>query len=456
MPILSRVYDFLRSRRLAAVLLVATAIWSALATVVPQRGSAAAQPSPARGLAAALGLDHAFSAPIFLALAVLLMCSTAACALERTRGAMRLWRRASTGDPRILPSGSNSDFTVALGDASEAARSVREAFREAGLVVRSASDEAVFATSARFGVWGSPVFHWLLVLLIAVIGAGQLTRAEGLMGVPVGSARLDTRESYGVVSEGPLHKRFTMLTVAVPSLELTHVVDGIDRGPTPYVELYDGPQPVASGYVFPNHPLRYKSLVVHSNDVGLAVTLTAPDGATTDVLLDFDEDACVARSASVLEIAGPDGTTKLELSVPLETLRGRCVTALPREPRVEWAASGPSGRSSGVVAPGERFEPLPGFEVGVGSVRYYARLSVADDWSVYPMYLIFALAAIALAIALFAPYREAAALIEVQPGAAVVHVRARHVRRDPSFARRLQGCVERFSGHRSHDSHKEV
>lgn len=444
MAIASRVYDTLRSRRLAVVLLAALAVWAGLATLVPQGGAAGTAPSAAipRWLVGALGLDHAFSSPVFVGLAALLFCSTVACSLERSKSAVRLWRRAGR-DARSVSATRRWDFTVQAHDAEDAAALVNEAFRTAGLSVRVATDEMVFATSPRFGVWGSPAFHWLLALLVAIIAAGQLTRAEGMMGVPIGSSRIDARDSYGVVSEGPLHKRFSALTIAVPSLALTHMVGGIDRGPAPYVELYDGTERIAAGYVFPNHPLRYKSLVIHPSDIGLAVTLVAPDGTTIDALLDFDESGCVARSVSALEAAGPGGVTRIDLSIPLDRVEGRCATALPRAPRIEWVATGPAGRLSGEAAPKERFEPVPGFTVTVGSVGYYARLSVVDDWSVYPMYAVFVLAAIALAVALFVPYREAAAFIESGPAGTVVRVRARHSRRDPAFAQRIQQRVER-------------
>ncbi|MCL4079329.1 cytochrome c biogenesis protein ResB [Coriobacteriia bacterium Es71-Z0120] len=443
MRIVSRVYDLVRSRRLAAVLLAALAAWSGLATLVPQKGSTGGRTLQGAGdwLVRALGLDHAFSSPVFIGLAAALFVSTVACSLERTAAAVRLWRRADRPEAHARRLGARCDFVVEAADPAEAVQTASAALREAGLRVRTASSEVVLATSSRLGVWGSPAFHWLLAVLIVVIAAGQLTRAEGLMGVPVGGARLDTRASYGIVSEGPLHRGFTMLTVAVPSLELTHVVDGIDRGPTPYVELYDGPERLESGFVYPNHPLRYKSLIVHSNDIGLAVKLISPDGTETDALLDFDEARCVATST--LEAAGPGGVTALHLSIPLETVGGRCVRALPREPRIEWTATGPAGRRSGSVRPGERFEPVPGFAIAVARVGYYARLSVADDWSVYPMYAVFVLAVLALAVALFAPYREAAALVQKGPEGATVRIGARHARRDPSFQQRVRASVER-------------
>lgn len=444
-PIPSRIYDFLRSRRLAIALLVALAAWAGLSTLVPQGGTPDSLPGGfAAALVAAVGLDRAFSAPVFLLLCALLFASTVACSVERTRAALKLARRAA-----LLANGTDAiaatrtDFVLSTDLERRAVlERISQAFERAGLRARAVSDSAVYATSSRLGLAGSPAFHWLLALLIALIAAGQLTRAEGLMGVPVGSARIDARESYGVVSEGPLHSRFTSLVIAVPSIALSHVVDGIERGPAPYVELRDGPYLLRAGYVYPNRPLRYKSLVIHANEHGLAIPVVAQDGSSVDVLLDFDEESCAAQSVSALEASGPGGPTRITFEVPLDTYRGQCVTAVPRDPRVAWRATGPSGETSGAVRPGESFEPAPGVALSLGALGYYARLSVVDDWSVYPIYAVFALATLALAISVFLPYREAVAVIEGSDHGCQVGVRVRHARRDPGFGARVRKRVE--------------
>lgn len=439
--LIARIYDALRSRRLAVGLLVALAVWSALGTVVPQRGgSDAPLTGPVGAIASFVGLDHAFSAPAFLLVGLLLFLSTTACSIERTRAAVKIARRAGLAGPVSRP-----DLVVRLGGSrSSCEQQVADALRRAGLRVRTASGGAIRATSSHAGLAGSPVFHWLLAALIVLVAAGQLTRSEGLMGVPVGSARVDEARSYGVVEAGPLHSRFTSLVIAVPSIAFSHVVDGIDRGPAPYVELRDGPYLLKAGHVYPNRPLRYRSLTIHANEHGLAVPVAAQDGSSVDVLLDFDEASCVARSVSALEASGPGGATRIMFEVPLETYRGRCVRALPREPRIIWRAQGPSGEaSSGSVRPGGSFEPLPGVLLRVGALDYYARLSVVDDWSVYPMYVVFALATLALALAVFMPYREASAAIKEMPDGVVAQVQVRHARRDPGFMSRVREELER-------------
>ncbi len=232
----------------------------------------------------------------------------------------------------------------------------------------------------------------------------------------------------------------------MPSIALSHVVDGIERGPAPYVELRDGPYLLRAGYVYPNRPLRYKSLVIHANEHGLAIPVVAQDGSSLDVLLDFDEESCTARSVSDLEANGPGGPTRIAFEVPLDTYRGQCVTAVPRDPRIVWRSAGPSGEASGTVRPGDAFEPMPGVALRLGTLGYYARLSVVDDWSVYPIYAVFALATLALAIAVFMPYREVLAVLEESAAGCRTGFRVRHTRRDPGFGIRVREQVEQVLG----------
>ncbi|MCX8007698.1 MAG: cytochrome c biogenesis protein ResB [Coriobacteriia bacterium] len=454
---MSRIYDALRSRRLATFLLGACAAWATAATIVPQRGAEGSVPvSGALGaFVRVLGLDHAFSSAPFIALTVALFASTVACSVERTRAARRVIRRASSEDVLVRLPGRAPDAAVKIGCAGDPVHCIEQALRRSGLRVRAASESTVYASSSKAGALGSPAFHWLLAGLIVLVGLGQLTRAEGLMGVPVGSARVDRAESYGVLSRGPLHREFTRLTIAVSALDLSHVVGGVDRGASPFVELYDGPVRLAGAYVYPNHPLRYKSLVVHANDYGLHLPIAGEGGVATDVLLDFDTEACVARSVSWIEASTATDTARISLSIPLDSRGGACVPAVPREPRIEWRAEGEAGVRSGVAKPGATFEPLPGVVLEAGEVGYYARLSVVDDWSVFPLYAVFVLATAALAVAVFAPFREALVTVEREDDGAMAFVFVRHSRRDPSFGQRVLREIEKSAGASATEERKD-
>ncbi len=361
-----RLLALLRSRRLAATLILAFGAWAALGTIVPQatRDPAASAHWIARAgavgaVAAALGLDHAFSSPILLGIALALFASTSACAFERTRPLVRAVR-----------------VGVGLGP-------------------------------AHVALIGSAVFHWSLALLFVIVGLGQLTRSEGLMGVVVGSSRLDTRESYGLVSEGPWHSAtFTGLTIAVTDIELDHMRGGVNVGAAPLVEVYDGPELIERQLVYPNHPLRYRSLMIHSNAYGLAAVLVTPDGSRTELLFDYSDDDGLARALGSLEIEGEAGPISVDMVIPLDPAEGGYRRALPAEPRIEYSITRPDGStSSGVAREGEYLAEAGDAPVRVERITYYARLSVVDDWSVTPMYVLFASATLGCTVALLVPRR---------------------------------------------------
>lgn len=418
-----RIYNLLRSRKLAFWLIGAFVVYSAVATSVT-RGD----------------FERAYANPLFYAIATALALSTAACAWERTTGAARLWRRSTAASaefvqrlmtsPQIavaLPSG--TDPSGVLADAGARLRAMR-------LRVR-ASDTRMVATTPRIALLGSPVFHWALVAIFLVVAAGRLTRSEGLLGVPVGSARIDEAESYGMVEEGLFHDAdFTGLEIAVPELRLEYVVDGVDRGPAPMVELRRGDEIVAEHLVYPNNPLRYGSLLIHSNAYGLSAryTLTgASQEQSIDVFYDFTEERPVAEEFSPLVAGTGDAAVTVSTGIPLDFDGDVAPWVLPEEPLVEWTMTRGGTETSGTVGVGESIDLGSGAALRLDDVTYYARLSVVDDWSVYPLYAVLVIAVIGLALALLLPPKTVWVMLVEDDGGTRLHARTRQSRADRVF-----------------------
>lgn len=435
-----RIYNLLRSRKLAFWLIGAFVVYSAVATSV------------AKG-----DFGAAYANPLFYAIATALALATAACAWERTAGAARAWRAGgSVGAdfvgrleraPQIaVPLPDGADREAVLGR-------VADALHGHHLRVKTAPDR-LFAGSARLALVGSPLFHWALVAIFVVVAAGRLTRSEGLMGVPVGSEVPDAAASYGALEEGPLHDpAFSGLTIAVPDLDLDYVAGGVERGAAPLVEVYDGEELVASRLVYPNSPLRYGSLMIHPNAYGLAgafVFETADATDPVDVLYDFEADAPLATVGSPLVFDSADGTFSLTTRVPLDVEGRTAPWVLPAQPRVEWVLDKGGVETSGTIAPGESITLGEGVSIRLERVTYYARISVVDDWSVYPLYAVLVLAVIGLALALLLPPKSAwVMLVENEQGTAI-HARTRQSRADRLFAetvaRILTGAAEGKDG----------
>ena len=432
MTALKRLTKALRSRKLAVWLIAIFIAYTAFATITAKGGDYGAP----------------YSHPIFIAIAALLTLATAACAWERTAAAYRVWRRgggASTGFVERLRD--RPQIAVKLegvAPVDELLESVSHELHRIGLRVRPGRDRVV-ASTGRLGLIGSPVFHWSLVLLFVFVGLGQLTRSEGLMGIPIGSSRLDAADAYGRVDEGPLHNPgFTGLTLRVPEIDLAYVVGGIDRGPSPVVEVYDGSELIERRRVYPNSPLRYRSLLIHSNNYGLAAKFVLEsDGVPTsvEVLYDFKEGSASAGNVTPLALTRSGSIMEFESSVALEKVGRAWVWDIPKKPAIAWALAESGETTSGVLQLGESVDLGDGGALRLESVTHYARLSVVDDWSVTPIYILFVLAGIGLTLALLLPTKTVwVMLVETDEGR-WLHARTRQPRGDRVFPGRVDEAL---------------
>ena len=258
------------------------------------------------------------------------------------------------------------------------------------------------------------------------------------MGIPVGSSRLDALNSYGTVDEGPLHNPdFTGLTFRVPEIDLGYVADGVDRGVAPVVEVYDGSELIASRRVYPNSPLKYKSLLVHSSDYGLAARFMFEGGGTSqpvEVLYDFEEGSGTAENVSPVALTRSGAGLEFTSSISLEKLGSKWVWDIPRQPMLTWTLTERGETTSGVVQPGESVDLGDGVALRLESVTHYARLSIVDDWSVTPIYVLFALAVLGLSAALLLPPKTVWVMLVEKDDRWWLHARTRQSRGDRLFS----------------------
>ncbi len=454
-----RIVTFLRSRRLAVSLIAAVAIYGILATLVP-RGApsdpavsawAAAYPT-AEAIAAPLGMHRAFSSPLFLSLVLLLAASTTACAVERTRRAIRLVKSLRrdpaeavierlTLHPEAAVHVSSAELSdVVLGR-------VASGLRSQGLRI-SRTEGLVGARAGILGLFGSPVFHWSIVLLMLVTAAGQATRSEGFMALPLNQTTPEIHSSYLSVVEGPLFgERHTGVNLVMTELDRDFVKDGVKFGASPYVKVTRNAQPVAEGWVHSNSPLRAGTLMVHMAAFGPVVTLAVESPGGGEVArevfpLDLSEDASMAIAPQVFNLADESG-------VPGLTAR---VVVLPKDPlggagaqsraQLETAPVGSSDFGPAVIVPvGETLDLSGGRRLRVVSVSDWARVSVANDWSVPYVYGLLILATLGLTVAVLVPARRASVLLVETPEGRSLHVGTWHDKRDPMFKKRVLMAV---------------
>ena len=418
----NRLARFLTSAKTALALMLLLAGVSFAATLVPQQERGAAEISawaaahPAgETMATALGLHRAYTSWVFLIPAVLLFLSTVLCAWQRTMVARKRARMLRAASGTTLAD-AGAYVVRATGGSDEVLDRIAVAIDRAGVHAR-AGDGSLTASSAWLTPFASPVFHWALVGLMLLLALGQLSRADGLIGVPVGQSRPLVARSFGKLSEGPLHRwGEPPVLVAVSGLEPSYVTDGIDRGPTPTVALLaaDGRRLVEQR-VYPNAPIQGSGITVHASDYGLAVTFALRDRSgslvgTSTALVDFSSAA--SSGVEPVEFALSDARDPQALTVNAEipidqggSGQARRLPAAPTtEVRVTSTASGAQvARAS--MKPGEGLKMPDGSSLVLEGVSYYARLNVVEDPSIPWIYGMLAVALLALIIALLFPQR---------------------------------------------------
>lgn len=445
-----RVRTFLRSPRTATWLIALAGVWIFLGTLVPQDSVDAMHAAQWRGdypalavLTDAIGLHAAYTHPVLLALAIMLAASTAVCAWDRTRRAIREWRRADELSASALRAlRERPSFSIVLPAEEPAPQSPLadlERVLNAARMRSRRGPSVLIARSPRLGLLGSPLFHWALVGLLVIAPFGWMARAEGLMGIVEGESAIDSPEAYGVLEVGWLHGELSGLTVSVEDpIETAYVHDGIFRGAAPVVTLRDGDRVVAEGRVYANSPLRYGAMLVHESAYGVGVILSDDSGARESFLVDF-ADTPDQHSVTRFDIGPETAPTTIEI-LPHLANAGDGTVALfePREVRV--TASGAEEWSE-VLLEGDTFEAA-GTLLTIEKIGYYTRLSVVDNPVIYLIYLLLGLAVVGVGIAVALPYRVVHALVTRTDGCDALHVRIPHSRADAAFAARLRERYE--------------
>ncbi|PKQ29023.1 MAG: hypothetical protein CVT60_07490 [Actinobacteria bacterium HGW-Actinobacteria-10] len=413
-----RVFTFLRNPRPAIWLLLFVGGWMVLGT---------------------LGYTAAYSHPIFLVALAWLGASTAVCAWERTGRMLRVWRTRGTLTPAQLDRLRASD-SIALSAEENASESTLDraaaVLRRRGLRVRK-GPRLIEASSGAWALAASPLFHWSLVILIVLIPLGRLSRSEGMMGIVEGSTRIDEASSYGTLEVGPLNARFSGLAIGVePDMTLDFVEDGIARGEAPTVTIAADGAELARQRVYPNHPLRYGSLMIHMDDFGLGVLYALQDASGASLsgqaLMDFTDEDRSAVEPFVAAYVDTAGATIATFTISAADTGGAMDPA-DRRVALDIERPGVSALTT-IAAAGDSVDLGDGLSLRVDHLGYYARLSVVDDWSVYWMYFFLVLAMFSVSVSVLVPHRHVRVLFDDSGSEPVLRVSAHHGRGSPEFA----------------------
>ena len=236
-----RIRRLLASATFATWLIVFIGAWSLAASLVPQGDLAepavaswVGTHAVAESIVRTLGLHRAFSSPIFLACVSLLAVSMSLCSWDRTKSAAkraRQLRSARVMDAQQLASDHDVEVSCSHRDPEAVLSVASETMADLGINTRRTGG-ILSAVSHPWAVWGSPLFHWSLVLVMLAVVLGALQSSYGLMGLAVGQQKTNAPASYGLIHAGPLHDwNVAQRIIRVDSMVPRLFVDGLDRGP---------------------------------------------------------------------------------------------------------------------------------------------------------------------------------------------------------------------------------
>jgi len=323
-----------------------------------------------------------------------------------------------------------------------------------GLKVRLAGGSAD-GRSGVVGMLGSPLFHWALVALMVVVAAGQATRSEGFMALPLDVAVAETHLNYLKVNEGPLFREnHTGLELQATKVDRNYKKGGVDYGPTPLVTVSRDSVEIASGLVHSNSPLRVGPLMIHMAALGPSATLAlespgGPESGRVTFTLDRSDTTSSGTKPQMFTLPGASGAPGLSarIQVLVQRVPSAESTSVVSRVILEIAKDGSEVLGPPVViAEGDAIDLPDGRRLRVAKVSDWVRVSVANDWSVPFIYGLLITAILGLALALLVPMRKASVLLVEDGAGYALHVGTWHARRNPLFKRQVLDAVRIAAG----------
>lgn len=456
-----RTTRLLGAPKLALWLLVFIGVWSTVATVIPQAGQPEsvvvawdARYALIAPVVHALSLHTAFSAPVFVAAVVLLSLSTVVCSWNRTKTALARGRslRAAAAADRGTLSQHHADLEIACAPnlaEAEALSVASDTLLRLGL--KTQTDRGVIrAVSRPWAVWGSPIFHWALVLLLLAAFAGTLLRTEASMSIPVGETLPNEPTSYRAFKAGPWSDwKNAERSVRIDAFDPDFSTGGIDRGAVPTVSILgaDGNARVTQR-VYPNMKLHDGSLSVNAPGCGLTVTVSFLDADGREVsravqLVDFSQEATGGTlPVETLTLRDADRKVLLTLfaTVPLDRAEGGYGEWIPARPAARIYLADGEGKTllDEVVGLGETATLEGGNAVRVDDIGWYSRLSLVDDPTIPFIYAAMVIAALGLTLTLVAPQRLLTATVQESPEGARLKMSLRLWRNNPTSRNEIE------------------
>ena len=319
----------LRRMSTALILLFALAAASVVATVIPQAPVTAVsaaqwrsgEAGPGAGVARvldALGLFDVFGSLWFMALVVLLFVSLTGCLVPRYRAFLRMVRRPPAAGRNFNRLTHCVTVSTPLDPASAVASAAR-VMRRRRYRVRIVDDTQVAAERGHAREAGSLIFHTAFYVLLAGAIIGKVFGFTGQISLAEGGAFADTRIAYDAVEPGRSfglddHRGFV---VTLDDFDVSYFEDFTPREFVSTVTVSENGEPVRTGALRVNHPLRHDGMTLYQMSFGMAphIIVRAGDRVLLDeeVLLSPNDGQNVWTGTAKVKFDDPQQQIALDL-----------------------------------------------------------------------------------------------------------------------------------------------
>lgn len=289
--LLKATVSFFRSRKLTLVVVILLIILSFLGTVIPQQPQLKSfvyeswkENSQWSGVFEGLVLTDVYSSPAFMVVLLLLFLNTLFCTSGMFKVAFRKYARVVFHGRLVIENLENHSVIGVDKPVERVVEDVGSVLRKKRYGVRHEGNR-IHAEKNRFGVFGTPLFHVCILIVLLAVFAGKAGRMEGAMDLVEGQMLTESHESYVILNKGLLfgedHQGFG---VRLDRLYLDYMeADGPPRGTASELSIIEDDQVVDEGMVYSNRQIVYKGITIYQNEYGFAPLLILKDKDGRDI-----------------------------------------------------------------------------------------------------------------------------------------------------------------------------
>ncbi|MCL4439018.1 MAG: cytochrome c biogenesis protein ResB [Firmicutes bacterium] len=339
-------WNLLKSKRLAAVLILLLAVVATIGMVRPE--------------------TEIFQTRWFAGLGIVFFTNLTSCTVQQIINSYRLWSKSGS----LIKTGNNVKISTSLD-------------------IDGGGPKYRLRVKGRIGIWGAAVFHIGLILITVGAFVSGTMKMSGYIRVAEGETRYELHHDYEGVEEGPFFDESRHSGIGLVLRKQNIILDksgDVDEIISD-IAIIDNGRAVRTASLGEKEPVIYRGIRIFQKKAGFApfLEITGPGNvkiANTNILLETDSSGEKARfyldrlplpnTPYILNIRFyPDmvhqgnevTTTRYTLSNP-----GADITVLDEEQVV----------GEKIVRPGESME-FAGYRLKMGSIKHWAGFDIVND-----------------------------------------------------------------------------